>query len=127
MINKKAKQTIFYTLGMGFIVLIAAKLSGGAYFNKVIPMSTALIFAGIVASMSIVMKGKKIDQECDERENYISDKAMRYNFFFMSAFIMAAFAYEVARSGSMGSIITLVLYAFWGSYIVFYGFFKVKY
>ena len=127
MVPKKAIQTVLYSFSVGIVAYASAIFSNGLYIKKVIPLSMAIIFAGLTSALSILQKGKKIDQECDEREKHISLQAMKFTFFAMSFVITAIWAYEVAILGTYQTSITIVLYAFWGSYLLAYGVNKFKF
>jgi hypothetical protein len=126
MIPKKAAQTLAFTISLGVLTLLVAKFSNGLHFNKVLPMASALIFAGIAAALSLVQKGKQVDQDCDEREMYIAEKSMKFTFYITAYAIFAVWAFKVAKTGTFLNETTILLYIFLGSYLLAYGINKLR-
>ncbi|MHB1420947.1 MAG: hypothetical protein ACYCX4_15430 [Bacillota bacterium] len=124
--SKTALQTSAYTFALGVTVILVGILSQGQYFRKVIPMASAIIFAGLASSLALVMKGQKADQECDERVNRIQEKSMKFAFFSMSVVLVAFWSYNVAITGKFTNEMTYLLYALFGSFYIAYLFYKFR-
>lgn len=127
MIPKKAIQTLVYCLTQALVVFGTAAYFQGQYFKKVLPMGSAILFSGITVFISLIVKGRKSDQECDERESLIHDKAMKFCFYFMSFVFLAYWTYDVCLKGTFVTASTLLLYLFWGSFFLAYAINKFRY
>ena len=126
-IPKKAIYTLAYCITQALVVILTAVYFQGVHFNKVLPLSIALLMSGITIFFAILAKGRKYDHECDERELLITDKAMKFCFYFLSFVLLAYWAYDVSLKGTFLSTSTLILYLFWGSFIGAYGINKLRY
>lgn len=115
MLPRRALKTVALTVVLALVALVSARLSGGQYERRVVPVAVALITAGIAVGIALAAKGKKADQECDERENLIELLSMRWTFYVMAFALTSAWAYEVAREGTLRLITTGLFCAFWGS------------
>lgn len=127
MIPKKAIQTIIYCISQALVIYGTAIYFHGEHLKMVLPMASAIFFSGITVFLSLTLKGRKSDQQCDERESLIKEKAMKFCFYFMSFAFLAFWSYDVSLKGTFITASTLLLYLFWGSYFLAYVVNKLRY
>lgn len=127
MIPKKAKETLTFSIANTVAIFGTALYFQGEYMNKILPLGIALLFSGVTAFLSLLVKGRKADVECDERENVIQEKTMKFCFFFMSLVLVAYWSYDVSLKGTLTTASTLLLCLFWGTYLAAYVVNRLRY
>lgn len=126
MMSRKALATLLYSLALGAAIIAVAVFSGGQHASRVFAPGVGIIAGGLAAALALAGKGKKADQECDEREDFINEKSMKFTFWVMSFMLAMNWAYDFAVTGSRVSIALLMLVLFWGSFGLAYGFHKLR-
>jgi hypothetical protein len=121
---KVALNNFIFTAAIGIPLILVSLISSGTQSNKLLTSGIGVVIFGAIVSLYYWKKGKKADQECDERENYIVEKSMKCTFYITAVAIQ--FLWALSFTGYKGDFLFILMAVFWGSFLAFYMFNRFK-
>jgi hypothetical protein len=118
---------IAYCLGLGITVIAAAALSGGRFMTAIIPVGAGMMAAGPATALVYTRSAKRLERDCDEREMQVTEKSMKFTFYFMTFILSAYWAYDVAGAGTLLRLSSLIVCLLWGGFLGAYIVNKVRF
>ena len=115
--RKMSMLTIIYCLALGITIIASASISGGPYLASVMPVGTGMILVGPAMVLLYRNNAKKFERDCDEREGQITDKSMKFTFYFMTFVLSAYWAYDTTGAGTLLRVSSLIYCLLWGSFL----------
>jgi uncharacterized membrane protein len=124
---KTARNTTLLVLALALPYLIVGAFAGGPNAARTFQAGLLmLVLAGLVVAW-MIRRRKKVDPEQDEREDFLLLKATAFSFYVM---IIATGTYVLWPAGGAGGSVDASLWlsaALWGSFLVGYVYYRLRY
>lgn len=125
--NKKISLlTVVYCLALGMTIILAAIISKGKFMVSVIPMGTGMIITEPSVVLAYRKNAKRLQRDCDEREQQITEKSMKFAFYSMTFILSTYWAYDVAGAGTFLRFSSLIVCLLWGLFLGAYIINKIR-
>jgi hypothetical protein len=122
---RAARETMLIGLALAVPYVAAGLLSPGPYAGKSIQAGLIILVAVGVGAAWLWSRGKRADQEQDERERAIVTRSAYFAFFVTAITLQGYYAWHVAVTGPNEPSFWLVT-ALWGSFASAYVYNRVR-
>lgn len=123
---RSARTTMLYAAVLAVPMLAVGLFSDGPHAARILGGAVVLLVGCGIASAWMAWRGPKIDEEQDEREDYIVGNASRFSFAVMAVAVETDWALQFAARGNEGDTSFWLLVVLWGSFAAGYGYNKVR-
>lgn len=114
---RTAINSFIFVFMVGMPLIVISLVSPGPFAGRLLVPGIIMIAVGAMMFSYFWMKGKKADQERDEREVFIFDKATKLTFYVMAVAVQIAWAYNFSLVGDEGDNLFALMAVFWGSFL----------
>lgn len=123
---RTARTTILIALVLSLPYLVTGIFSDGPNAGRLIQGGIVLLVIAGAAAAFMAWRGRRLDEAQDERQEFISGKAMKFSFCVMAVAVQAYWAWQFAAEGNAGDTSFWLLVALWGSFGAGYAYNAVR-
>jgi len=112
-----ARTTLLIAVVLALPYLVVGIFSDGLHAGRLVQGGIVLLVLAGAAAAFMAVKGRRLDETQDERQDFILGRAMRLSFWVMAVAVQAYWAWQFAAEGNSGDTSFWLLVALWGSFV----------